>query len=151
MKAYSHYYVGWQLNQTQHAMGMAFEKALQPIGVTHAQVGVLLAISRKPDATMAELARFIAVTPQSFHRIAIALERRGLIQRVRKADNQKSYYLRLTTEGKKLEERAEVPLKIVQDKLMSQFTPQELDELYTLLVKFEAAFKNTNNAQEAKE
>jgi DNA-binding MarR family transcriptional regulator len=114
MKAYAHYYVGWQLNQTQHAMGMA-------------------------------------VTPQSFYRIAIALERCGLIQRVRKADNQKPFYLRFTTEGKQLEERAEAPLKIVQDKLKSQFTTQELVELYKLLVKFEAAFKNTNNAQEAKE
>jgi hypothetical protein len=59
--------------------------------------------------------------------------------------------IRLTTEGKQREERAEVPLKIEQDKLKSQFTPQELDELHTLLVKFEAAFKNTDNAQEAKE
>ena len=58
---------------------------------------------------------------------------------------------RLTIEGKQREERAEVPLKIEQDKLKSQFTPQELDELHTLLVKFEAAFKNTDNAQEAKE
>jgi len=38
------------------------------------------------------------------------------------------------------EERAEVPLKIEQDQVKSQFTPQELDELHTLLVKFEAAF-----------
>jgi hypothetical protein len=58
---------------------------------------------------------------------------------------------RLTTEGKQREERAEVPLQIEQDKLKSQFTPQELDELHTLLVKFEAAFKNTDNAQETKE
>jgi hypothetical protein len=57
---------------------------------------------------------------------------------------------RLTIEGKQREERAEVPLKIEQDKLKSQFTPQELDELHTLLVKLEAAFKNTDNAQEAK-
>jgi len=58
---------------------------------------------------------------------------------------------RLTTEGKQREERAEVPLQIEQEKLKSQFTPQELDELHTLLVKFEAALKHTDNAQEAKE
>jgi DNA-binding MarR family transcriptional regulator len=132
-------------------MGMALEKALQPLGITHSQAGVLLAISRKPDATMAELARFMAVTPQAFHRIAIALERRGFIQRVRKADNQKSFYLKLTTEGKQLEKRAEAPLRAEQDKLKNQFTSRELDELYTLLVKFEATFKNADNAQDAKE
>jgi MarR family 2-MHQ and catechol resistance regulon transcriptional repressor len=132
-------------------MGMALEKALQPIGITHAQAGVLLTISRKHDATMAELARFMAVTPQAFHHIAITLERRGFIQRVRKADNRKSFYLKLTTEGRQLEKRAEVPLKTEQDKLKNQFTSRELDELYTLLVKFEATFKNTNSAQDAKE
>jgi hypothetical protein len=58
---------------------------------------------------------------------------------------------RLTTEGKQREERAEVPLQIEQDTLKSQFTPQERDEIHTLLVKFEAAFKNTDNAQETKE
>nr|HET6904142.1 hypothetical protein [Ktedonobacteraceae bacterium] len=58
---------------------------------------------------------------------------------------------RLIAEGKQREERAEVPLQMEQDTLKSQFTPQELDELHTLLVKFEAAFKNTDNAQEAKE
>jgi Protein of unknown function (DUF998) len=58
---------------------------------------------------------------------------------------------RFTTEGKQREERAEVPLKMEQDKLKSQFTPQKLDELHTLLVKFAVALKNTDNAQEAKE
>jgi hypothetical protein len=59
--------------------------------------------------------------------------------------------IRLTTEGKQLEERAEVPLEIEQDKLKSQFTPQELGELHTLLVKLEAALKSTDNTQVTKE
>lgn len=58
---------------------------------------------------------------------------------------------RLTPEGKQREERTEVPLQSEQEKVKSPFTPQELDELHTLLVKFEAALKNTDNAQEAKE
>ncbi len=58
---------------------------------------------------------------------------------------------RFTTEGKQREERAEVPLQMEQEKVKSQFTPQELDELHTLLVKVEAALKNPDNAQEAKE
>lgn len=44
-----------------------------------------------------------------------------------------------------------MPLQMEQEKVKSQFTPQELDELHTLLVKCEAALKNTGNAQEAKE
>lgn len=100
---------------------------------------------------MAELARFIAVTPQSFHRTAVVLEQRGLVQRLRKADNQKSFYLTLTTKGKRLNEQAVTLLKAEQDKLKSQFTAQELDELYTLLVKFETTFNDTNNIQKAKE
>ena len=52
---------------------------------------------------------------------------------------------RLTTEGKQREERAEVPLKSEQDTLKSQFTPQDLDELHTLLVKFEAALRSNHD------
>lgn len=51
---------------------------------------------------------------------------------------------RLTTEGKQREERAEVPLQIEQDTLRSPFTPQDLDELHTLLVKFEAALRSNH-------
>ncbi len=58
---------------------------------------------------------------------------------------------RLTTEGMQREEQAEVPLKIEQEKLKSQFTPQELDELHTLLVKFEAALKKKKKKKKAKE
>src|SRR5215469_14894853 len=88
-----------QLRRAEHAMTIMLEKALQPVGVTPSQGGVLLYIDRYTEVTMAKLANIVAITPQTMHRIIISLEQRGLIQRKRKKENKKSFYVSLTLEG----------------------------------------------------
>lgn len=136
-----HYHVANQLNRATHAMGVTFDTVLRPLGITASQIGVLLYIDRYPEATMAKLADLAAITPQTMHRLVIGLERHSLIQRNRKSDNKKSYYLSLTLAGTQLLRQAEIILKAEQDVLKEYFQPQELDTLYLLLQKFEAAFQ----------
>lgn len=146
-----HYHVANQLNRAAHAMGVTFDTVVRPLGITSSQIGVLLYIDRFPEATMAKLADLAAITPQTMQRIIISLERRGLIQRNRKSDNKKSYYISLTLVGAQLLRQAEIILKAEQDVLKEYFQPQELDTLNLLLQKFEAAFQKNRKKGETNE
>jgi len=146
-----HYHVGYQLRLAEHAMALVFEAKLRPLDVTTSQASVLLAIDRNPDATMARIARFIAIAPQTLHRIVTGLERRGFVERERKARDQKSFYLSLTPTGIQLLRRAEAVLKTEQDVIKEHFNAQELDTLYTLLRRFETIFQTDQGGDASNE
>lgn len=125
-------------------MGKAFTEALRKLGVTPAQVGVLLHIDRFPEITMAKVAETALITPQTMNRIVTGLERRRLVDRRKKDGDRKSFYLSLTPLGKEILGNAEVVLKDEQDRLQQVFTPQELSTLYSLLQRFEAVFSKAD-------
>ncbi|HSW91722.1 MAG TPA: MarR family transcriptional regulator [Candidatus Saccharimonadales bacterium] len=136
------YRLGYQLHRADHALAIASEKPLKPLGVTLTQVNVLLFVDRFPNATMARLARLAVITPQALHRTAIRLEQLGLIQRDRKIGDDKSFYLSLTDKGVEVLRQAEAEIKAVQNIVKAHLQPQELEMLYELLQRYEAAFQN---------
>jgi DNA-binding MarR family transcriptional regulator len=138
-----HYYVGNLLFRAEHAMGKAFSKVLRPLRITPAQAGVLLHIDRFPEITMAKVADIASITPQTMQRIVMGLEHRKLVQRNKKEGDRKSFYLSLTPSGKDLLDKAEAILKDEQSIIKEEFSPQELDTLYSLLERFESAFSKT--------
>ena len=139
--ATSHYHVGNQLHRAEHAMGMSFSEALRPFGITPSQAGVLLHIDRCPDVNMARLADVASVAPQTMHRIVVGLERRNLVHRKQRAGDRKSIYLSLTPAGADVLGQAEAILKAEQEVLRQAFNPQELDDFFDFLQRFEAAFQ----------
>ena len=141
------YRLGYQLHRTNHALTVASEKPLKPLGVTHAQVNVLLFVDRFPGATMARLARLAVITPQALQRTAIRLERLGFIHRDRKSGDDKSFYLSLTDKGVQTLRQTESELKAVQDIAKTHFQPQELDALYEMLQRYEAMFQDTKKEE----
>jgi DNA-binding MarR family transcriptional regulator len=142
------YRLGYQLNRANHALAVASEKPLKPLGVTLAQVNVLLFVDRFPGATTARLARLATISPQAMHRTAISLERLGFIQRDRKVSDDKSFYLSLTDEGSQVLRRAEAKIKAVHDIAKAHLQLQELEALYGLLERYEAAFEENNKKED---
>ena len=114
---------------------------MRALGVTLSQVNTLLFIDRFPDATMPRLADAAAVTPQAMHRTVIGLEGRGLVERERKAHNEKSFFLSLSPQGKQILNQAEIRLKKAQVTVKERLNPQEIETLQTLLEKYESIFK----------
>jgi DNA-binding MarR family transcriptional regulator len=137
-----HYRASYALHRADHAMGVVFDAALRPLGITAAQAGVLLHLDRYPRATMAELSRLASVTPQTMHRLVVGLERRGLVQRRQLADDRKALEVAVTAEGAEILAAAEVVLMREQDVVLGHFTPQELDQLAGFLDRFERVFSS---------
>lgn len=137
-----YYHLSYQLKLTNHAITVALDKSVHPLGLTLAQANVLLFIDRFPLTTMPRLADFAAVTPQAMHRTLIGLERRGFVHRERKEDNEKTFFLSLTPEGRALLRRAEERIKAAQDAAKDQLSQEEIEILQNLLKKYEGAFRS---------
>jgi DNA-binding MarR family transcriptional regulator len=73
--------LGYLLRQAQHALWIALEGALRPLGITAAQFGVLRLVEVKPGASGAELAHDSLHSPQSTQEMLVSLESAGLVER----------------------------------------------------------------------
>ena len=73
--------LGIGLRRAQSAYRLALDRALEPLGVTAAQFGVLVRLQASPGLSNAELARQNFVTPQTMNVILARLEAAGLVER----------------------------------------------------------------------
>ena len=73
--------LGYLLRQAQHALWIALEAELAPLGITASQFGVLRLVEVQPGATGADLAQDSMYSPQSTHQMLVTLEAAGLIER----------------------------------------------------------------------
>lgn len=138
----SHYRVGYALHRADHALGLVFDAALRPVGITAAQAGVLLHLDRYPTTTMAELSRLASVTPQTMHRLVVGLERGGLVERRQLSHDRKALEVAVTEQGADVLRKAEVVLGREQDALLGEFTPSELDQFAEFLARFERVYSS---------
>jgi DNA-binding MarR family transcriptional regulator len=73
--------LGYLLRQAQHALWIALEQALAPLGITASQFGVLRLVDVQPGATGADLAHDSMYSPQSTHQMLATLQAAGMIER----------------------------------------------------------------------
>lgn len=71
----------WTLVQAGHVTGRRFTAALAKVGLTPTQFGALLVLDLEPGLSGGEIARRIAVTPQSVSELIATLAELGLITR----------------------------------------------------------------------
>lgn len=71
----------WTLVQAGHVAGRRFTATLAEVGLTPTQFGALLMLDLQPGLSGGELARRIAVTPQSVSELVAALTDMNLITR----------------------------------------------------------------------
>ena len=101
----------------------------QRTGVSNAQLFLLQQIAAEPDLSVNALAAR-AMTHQSTASVVLSrLERRGLVQRARSADDRRSVVLRLTPAGRRLLRRAPPPATNQIVDAIARLTPAEVKML----------------------
>jgi DNA-binding MarR family transcriptional regulator len=127
--------VGVRIRQAQLAIYADFMKDAPVRGLTPGQLAIIVIIDQNPDLTQQRLCDGLGVEKSTMvvrlHRLA----ERGLIRRVRSADDRRQNFLELTAQGKtKL--RAMLAFVIEHEKRMaSRLSEAELKQLFTLLAK----------------
>lgn len=92
-----------------------YRPVLEPLGLTHPQYLVMLALWERHSATLGELAAALAMELATLSPIIKRLQSQGLVERERRASDERIVDITLTEQGRALREQAkEVPVQIMQ-------------------------------------
>lgn len=83
-----------------------YRPVLEPLGLTHPQYLVMLALWEQAPRSLGELADELAMEPATLSPIVKRVQARGLIARARRADDERVLEISLTPDGAALRERA---------------------------------------------
>jgi DNA-binding MarR family transcriptional regulator len=127
------------LYQGLHA---SMDRSLQEVGVTIAQLAVLMTLHRMPNPSNADLARAALMTPQSMGQLVAALERDGLLQRHPDPRHARIQRTTLTAEGERVLKAGIAITSRVEAELSCALTSVELTTIRHLLTQLMAAMDN---------
>ena len=103
-----------------------YRPVLEPLGLTHPQYLVMLALWGDEPLSVTELSRMLELDAATLSRLLKRLEAAGLVRRDRNPDDERSLAVGLTPQGRELRTRAlQVPATVVErldmdvDELMS--------------------------------
>ncbi|MEU8279277.1 MarR family winged helix-turn-helix transcriptional regulator [Microbispora bryophytorum] len=92
-----------------------YRPLLEPMGLTHPQYLVMLALWQYAPLSVKDLSRLLQLEPATLSPLLKRLETAGLVERRRASDDERSLAIVLTGEGRALREQAEkVPVAIVE-------------------------------------
>lgn len=92
-----------------------YRPVLEPLGLTHPQYLVMLALWERSPQSLGELAEELAMEPATLSPLVKRLESQGRVARTRRADDERVLEIALTDEGTALRERAlSVPEQIME-------------------------------------
>lgn len=91
-----------------------YRPILEPLGLTHPQYLVMLALWERSPRTLNDLAADLAMEPATASPLVKRLEAEGLIARQRSAEDERRLDITLTEAGRALRERAlDVPTQVM--------------------------------------
>jgi DNA-binding MarR family transcriptional regulator len=92
-----------------------YRPILEPLGLTHPQYLVMLALWEESPRSLGELADDLAMEPATLSPLVKRLEAQGRVERSRRADDERVLEIGLTDDGRALRARAlEVPAQIMR-------------------------------------
>ena len=92
-----------------------YRPILEPLGLTHPQYLVMLALWERSPRSLGELADELALEPATLSPLVKRLEAQGLVTRSRRVEDERVLDVVLTDAGRALRERAlDVPRQVMQ-------------------------------------
>lgn len=92
-----------------------YRPVLEPLGLTHPQYLVMLALWEQTPRSLSALAGELAMEPATLSPLVKRLEAQGRVRRTRRVDDERVLDIDLTADGRALRERAiEVPARIME-------------------------------------
>jgi DNA-binding MarR family transcriptional regulator len=93
----------------------AYRPVLEPMGLTHPQYLVMLALWESEPRSLSEIASLLRLEPATLSPLVKRLEAAGLVTRARSTHDERQLALALTDAGRRLRDRAEeVPGQVVE-------------------------------------
>ncbi|KJK11135.1 MarR family transcriptional regulator [Terrabacter sp. 28] len=114
-----------------------YRPVLEPLGLTHPQYLVMLALWERSPLTLREISRLLSLEPATLSPLLKRLEAAGLVTRDRHPEDDRALAITLTQRGRRLRTKAlQVPPQIVETLGMDL---AELEALHGALTRVIAA------------
>lgn len=127
--------VGRLIHRSQVELTGALDRELAESDISAAQYVILATLAAGSADTAAQICKEISYSPGAMTRMLDRLENKGMIRRVRNADDRRSVRLELTEEGKEIFPSLRTAAMAVIDRYLGAFDSSELQQLGTLLEK----------------
>lgn len=132
---------------TRSAFMDALDSRLAPFGIKAADYIVLVLLANDMADTASSVCSVIAHDPGAMTRKIDALEARGLVRRVRSAEDRRAIKLELTLEGKKVYPKMLVAAVGMVNDMLHGFTRSEVRDLESMLKRILANAAVMDNTQ----
>ncbi|WP_132980389.1 MarR family winged helix-turn-helix transcriptional regulator [Pigmentiphaga sp. D-2] len=130
--------VGYLIKQAHLSLQRAVDAEMTALDLTAMQWGPLMLLAMGRGETAAELARSACSDTGAMTRMLDRLESKGLIRRVRSAEDRRVIKLELTEEGVRATEQVPQRLHDAVDLHIRDFSEQEVQQLKSLLRRMTA-------------
>jgi DNA-binding MarR family transcriptional regulator len=110
-----------------------FEKELKPYGISYAHRVILIRLCEKDALTQKELAEDTYFEQSNLTLMLDKLELKGLVKRIAKENDRRSYLITVTSEGKKLRDALIQIGEDIVEKALNGTSTEQKKELANLL------------------
>lgn len=117
------------LQRAARAIARVFDEALKPVGLSHGQYSLMVALNRPEPPLLGELARFLAMDRTTLTANLKPLERRGLVSVAPDARDRRARRLSLTEAGQDVLVRAVPIWRATHDRIdagLARESPRDL-------------------------
>ncbi len=119
---------------------------LKPLGLTYTQYLVFLVLWEKDGIAVGELCKRLMLDSGTLSPLLKKMREAGYIEKRQSRDDERSFLISLTEEGKELQEKAkEIPMKIGG---CINLCPEKATQLYELLYELLGTAKSSMNRKE---
>ncbi|GAA4564199.1 MarR family transcriptional regulator [Planotetraspora kaengkrachanensis] len=125
-----------------------YRPLLEPMGLTHPQYLVMLALWQHAPLSVKDLSRLLQLEPATLSPLLKRLEANGFVQRLRASGDERSLAVTLTPEGRRLRDEAEKIPPAIVGRLGMELS--ELQRLHQMLTQVIAAANHANHAEHDK-
>ena len=132
--------VCFALSVANRSVLAVYRPILEPMGLTHPQYLVMLALWERSPRTAADIGRTLQFDPATLSPLLKRLEAAGFVSRTRRADNEREIDVALTASGRRLRRKAERVPPTVIEKLGMEL--RELEELRAALHRLNGAARS---------
>jgi len=130
------------LNQTDHLMGKLhrslrrnYDRQLKNFGLTPCQFDVLLSLWGEDGIVLSELGRRVSRDSPTITGVVDRMEKKMLVKRTRDERDRRVVKVVLTSKGKNMQEQLSTTKKRILEKITTNLSLQEIQQLVTLLDK----------------
>ncbi len=125
--------LGYLLKEASAGLRVSMEAVLRPLGMSITHYSCLELLAHRPGLSNSELARGTFVTRQSMNVLLQALTEDGIVTRSEQPVAGRALPTALTARGRQQLAQASAAVKGVEDKMISDLSAEEQDQLRGLL------------------